>query len=595
MTRVRFSVCLGILGIALFPESFAQGAETTVLPLQTISAMSPMPAVRRVGVLPARSNVVEFREFMRDEARKMRGFLSLPYTEEQVSRELSRMTLRGVSDSGRFWSLSLDALVELSGVSPQHSRDYTAAELRLYKTYDLDAWIEPEVLFGPDHTKLRLTLRSARDRSFVLAREDIIFEAFPTSGEVEKNMHNALARVAATLAHDGRVTWRKSDLVVVDFGKERGLTQGTLLAAGYVILSARHPVTMEYLRAQKIQTLELEVVEAREGSSVCRIVRRHALMETEANNLLPGLTEKGLLAWRKGAPAESGWLEFAPAKTADASIVSSAEAGFQSDEKPQTVEAPVATPPVATPPVVTPPQQVEAEGNGAEPVAKDSEDMSDGSSLVEDIEGLFDFSRWKPREGTVGLGLAGGSLDSSTGSLKTEFPATVLNSVRGAIRLRYSNEIYLEPETYLHSFSGFVDGYRAELALPLSYVTLGNMEKPGAGALAVGLGPTFLFGEVSSVRTVAGRVRKTTQSFSAFDVAIHGIYGMEVPVVGTVRAKAAVAIAEVLQGEGAALELRAQLHPHLYLPRELGFYGGMRMGPGIWFGYDLGATWTLML
>jgi hypothetical protein len=627
MTRLGVSLCFGLLSVALFPESFARGEEKSVLPTQTVSAMSPMPAIRRVGILPARSNVVEFREFMRNETRNTSGFLSLPYTEDQVSRELSRMALRGVSDSGRFWSLSLDALVELSGVSPQGARDYTAAELRLYKTYDLDGWIEPEVLFSPDHTKLRLTLRSARDRSLVLAREDIVFEAFPTSGEIEKNVHNALVRVAATLAHDGRVTWRKNDLVVVDFGKERGLAHGSLLAAGYVILSARHPVSQEYLRSQKIQTLELEVIEAREGSSVCRIVRRHPLMETEANNLVPGLTEKGLLAWRKSNPAESGWLEFSPSKTADVGIVSGAEAGFRSEEKSQ-ITPPAQTPAALVQPAVpgeksseerpskaaTVPEQAStpaplsndgeksdsaqaAQNNSAdaEEEQDDSGKENRSSSLVDELEGLFDFGKWKPREGMVGLGLAGGQLDSTSGTLKTEFPATILNSIRGSVLLRYSKQIYVEPDAYFHSFSGLVDGYRAEFALPLSYVTWGDFEKPGIGALAFGLGPTVLLGEVSSVRTIAGRVRKTTQSFSAVAVAIHGIYSLDVPVVGVLRAKASVPIAEVLQGEGTALDLRAQVHPYRYVPKELGFYAGMRMGPGIWTGYDFGASWTLKL
>jgi hypothetical protein len=504
---------------------------------------------------------------------------------------------------------------------PQANREFSASEQRLNKTYDLDAWVESEVVFHPDHTRLRLTLRSARNRSFVLAREDIQFEAMPTSGEVEKNVQNALARVATTLAHDGRITWRKNDLVVIDFGKERGLAPGTELGAGYVVLSARHPVSQEYLRAQKIQTLSLQVIEARDGSSVCRIVRNHPLLETEANNLVPGLTEKGLLAWRMGENKDVGWLEFGGEKRSDVGLVSGAEAGFsarvsqptptstepilpiaQSTQAPAQAiakELPVAAPQSEPQPEAQsdspPPAPSLASPKAPEEDEEDEEDDAPTSSSSTDLESLLDFSRWNPSEASVGLGVAGGSLDSSTGTLSTDFPSTLLNSVRVSAFLQYSPQIYMEPEFFYHFFSGTVDGSRGEISLPLSYVTMGNVENPTAGALAVGLGPSFLFGEVKSVRTVSGRVRTTSQTFQAFDASIHVQYMHAISAFGVAKAKATIAVAEVLQGEGAALDLRAQAIPSAYLPKELGFYLGYRMGPGIWSGYDLGATWSLKL
>lgn len=628
MNRKHSWVLMGILAFQAYSQSFVETAMAVPGSVDVSTAMSPMPAVRRLGVLPVRTNLPAFREFMRNETRNMTGFLSLPFTESQASREISQMVSRGVIQSGRFWSLSLDALVELTGVSAQSTRDYTAAELRLYKTYDLDAWVDTEIVFNPDHTRLRLSLRSARDRGFVLAREDILFEAMPTSGELEKSVHNALTRVAATLSHDGRVTWRKNDLLVVDFGKERGLAQGSQLGAGYVILSARHPVSKEFLRAQKIQTLELEVVEAREGSSVCRILRRHALLENEANNLVPGIGEKGLLAWRKDVGDKSGWLEFSPAKNTDAGIVSGAEAGFAQDEKSASKQQPSA--PDITPAPVPKEQNVvsktdstkdssdKKDMDSAEPlptskpeatsdsekstpiVAPKQEKISDDESGNSDkssinFEGMLDFKNWKPVDATFGLALAGGSLDAKLGARDTDFPSTMLNSIRASATIKYSPQIYVEPEMFYHFFSGTVDGSRFEIALPFSYVTMGNAEKPGSGALSLGLGPVALMGEVKSVRTVNAKILTTTQSFSSVDLAIQAMYALELPYVGETRAKAIVAVAEVLQGEGSATELRVQIRPSQYLPKELSFYSGYRMGPGIWSGYDVGAAWTLKL
>ncbi len=642
MTRVHSLALLGLIGFLSQNRAFAGVSEKAPVSSQAIAARSSMPAVRRIGILAAHTNVVAFREFMRDESRNLGGFLSLPITDDQVSREVSQMVSRAVNNSGRFWSLSMDALVELSGVSPLPARDYSAAELRLYKAYDLDAWIEPELTFSPDHTKMHLTLRSAKDRSFVLAREDILFEPMPSSAEVERNVHSALARIAATLGHDGRITWRKNDLVVVDFGKERGVAQGTQLGAGYVILSAHHPVSQEYIRTQKIQTLELEVIEAREGSSVCRIVRRHPLLETEANNLLPGLTEKGLLAWRTDSGANTGWMEFNAPQSPEQSIISGSETGFHSDEKPLTVPPPTTpTPPSAA-------QQAAAQQNtvqsdvanapaGASPLAttsaptkaptaattptegneqtgtqdaqeakeaKDSKDSQERAPVAEsnastnpldEFAGLLEFSRWKPREAFVGLAIAGGTLQSTSGSLTTDFPSTVFNSILAGALIRYSNSIYLEPEAFFHSFSGTVNGTRAEISAPLSYVTMGNKERPGQGTLSISVGPTILFGEVKSTRIVSGKQRTTTQTFSAIDVSLQGNYAMEIPAFGEASAQAGVAIGEVLKGDGSALELRTQAHPSHYVPKELGFYAGYRMGPGIWTGWNIGANWSFKL
>jgi hypothetical protein len=579
----------------------------------SVGGMSPMPAVRRLGILPAHTNVAAFRTFLREDAVNSKGFLALPMTEEQVSRELSRMVVRASAASGRFWSLSLDALVELSGVA-QSRKDYSAAELRLQKAYDLDAWIEPEVSFSPDHTKLRLTVRSSRDRTFILAREDVLFDAMPSGADIEKNFRNALARISSTLGHDGRVTWRKDNLVVVDFGKERGLAPGSQLGAGYVVLSARHPVSQEYLRSQKIETLELEVVEARDGSSLCKIQKRSSMMETEANNLVPGLTEKGVLAWRKG-PAGASWSDFESSKAG--AIVSGTEGGFQSDEpevtvsqrengasKPNSQEAKVAEKLKAVKAYPMPAQAEVSQGTdeaqdtqksqaeSPRPRQSEGEDESRGA---EELPDFMNLSRWKPVHYVLGVGIAGGSLDTAGGTKSADVPpSSLLNSVKGSGVFTFSRLVYAEPQVSYHFWSDTIDGYRFEAELPIMYSVLGTVSNVGSmpGSLAFGAGPTLLIGQAKASYRLANRSRQAKQDFSAVDILLKGAWAAQLPQFGEVQAEVGVALLELFD-DSAALDIRVGGHPFVFAPKPLGLYAGFRSGPGIWTGWNLGVSWQI--
>lgn len=622
MIRLASAVSVGVLMLGSQAEAFFL-ADKSSTASSSAAAMSPMPAVRRIGILPARSNVSAFRGFLREESRNTAGFLAIPMTEEQVSRELARMVVRATASSGRFWSLSLDALVELSGVA-QSDRDYSSAELRLQKAYDLDSWIEPEVSFSPDHTKLRLTARSVRDRGFIIAREDVLFDAMPSGADIEKNFHNALARIAATLGHDGRVTWRKDNLVVVDFGKERGLVAGSMLGAGYVVLSARHPVSQEYLRSQKIETLELEVVEARDGSALCKIVKRNPLMETEANNLLPGLTERGVLAWRKDARGAT-WGEFESAKSG--AIVSGAESGFGADvpespvprrgestqstasselrsenlkEAPKNTESirePIQATEVSVPPPEPEKKEEIKEAVKAKQSVQDADvaESSEEGGEIFDIGGLADFSKWKASGIYVGAGFAGGGLDTAGGKKSADlFQPTVLNSARVGGVFRFNREIYSAPTASIHYFSGTVDGYRLDTSLPIMYSLLGDISRPGRspGAVAVGAGPLVLLGSVEAAYRLSNKSRKATQQFSALDLAISGSWVAEIPEFGEIGTVISIPVIELIGGS-TAIDARAFGRPYMYAPKPLGFYAGYRFGPGIWNGWDIGLSWQL--
>jgi hypothetical protein len=616
MIRFASAFLVGVFVIVSQAEAFSSAEKSSVA--SPVAAMSPMPAVRRVGILPARTNVTAFRTFLRDEARSTSGFLAIPMTEEQVSRELSRMVVRATASSGRFWSLSLDALVELSGVA-QSTKDYSSAELRLQKSYDLDAWIEPEISFSPDHTKLRLTARSVRDRSFIVAREDVLFDAMPSGADIEKNFHNALARIAATLGHDGRVTWRKDNLLVVDFGKERGLVPGSMLGAGYVILSARHPVSHEYLRSQKIETLELEVVEARDGSSLCKIVKRNPLMETEANNLMPGLTEKGVLAWRKDAQGAT-WGEFEAAKSG--AIVSGVESGFRTDapetavplagQSTQNASAETKNEQIKNEPkregtVRELPQSAETTAVQAETEQKfeahtkplsrgaESAESTEESEAGSDLGELSDFSKWKLAGFFVGAGIAGGSLDTAGGEKSADvLQSTVLNSVRVGGTFTFSREIYAAPKASFHHFSGTVDGYRLDTELPIMFSLFGDVSRSGSlpGTVAVGAGPLVILGSAEASYRLSNKSRKATQEFSALDMLLKGSWLAEIREFGEVGAEVGIPLIELIGGS-TAIDARVSGRPFAFAPKSLGFYAGCRFGPGIWNGWDVGASWKL--
>lgn len=280
-----------------------------------------LPPVRRIGVDLPHTNLNEFRQFMEQDSRTLAGVPAQPFSENEFEKEFSLVVDNVLRDTGRFWILTNDATTEaLQG------NQSLAIKEKLTKTYDLDAWVRTDVSFRPDNTRIRLMLQNTSgDRIFI--REDVLTDAQASLPEMKKALQSAAARFLTTLAHDARVTYLRDDLVTIDAGLERGIVNGTQLGAGYVTLSALHPQTGEYLRAKRIKTHYLEVIDSRKGSALCKIT---AVNTVAWNEFKQRLVTKNppLLVWLRDSEknSETAWSD--PQDSHKEPIVGTTGSGF---------------------------------------------------------------------------------------------------------------------------------------------------------------------------------------------------------------------------------------------------------------------------
>lgn len=304
-------------------------AETTSLSTEASSASAAtlLPAVRRVGIDNAKSNLDEFRNFMQKQMRDLSGVAAQPYSQKEFESELNQMVNAVLKDTGRFWVLTLEASDTIDPRNP------TGARERLHKTYDLDAWIAADVSFRPDNTRLRFVLQNAQgNRIFI--REDALVGSQASLNEIKTALQAAASRFISTLGHDARVTFMRDDLVTIDSGLERGLTKGTKVSAGFVTLSALHPQTGEYFRAKRIKTHTMEVIDSRKGAALCRITSINQVAWSEHKARF-SVTNPPLLAWLGSSetPGGTSWRD--PATPEYSPMTGTSDSGFDIKSKPQ--------------------------------------------------------------------------------------------------------------------------------------------------------------------------------------------------------------------------------------------------------------------
>lgn len=588
---MKRTIAAFLFAVTSLSPAFADDKPAGSVPADNAPKAMLLPAVRRIAIDLPRTNANEFRNYV--SGKNLSGLLALPLTEAEVEQEVMKKVESAVIDTGRFWSLSVDSTIDFL----QHDKKQSGASIysRLQKQYDLDGWLATEMRFQPDHTLLRVSLlNSGRNRT--LAREDITLATQPSSNEILTAVQSALVRLISTLGHDGQVTYHQDDVVTIDFGKERGLSVGTKLKAGAVVLSAFHPQTGEFLRAKRIDTHELEVTEVRKGSSLCRVV---AVDKVSYNELLQRHGKDGslpLLAWRDPEKkSEVGWTE--PASTELAPIVSGAGSGFGSvNKRPQGYEKT---------PVTERAESKTPGGNGAITRAKDdsrrpesnseqslfpetSQDATEGELLPADAQQSGPRPIWYPRKASAGLGIVEGSLSNlgkDNVTRKTGFSPGLFAS---AVYLYegWLIEPSLEFKSYMASDETVVSGleYNLEVAGATQVYDLGEGKILAGGSLdyAGGTVKTLLLKKEKG--NTAG-----TRDLSDVSLAGIGIYVHKIPDALNLDVTLGVGVPSF----GAKFKVRGTNISGL--PKELGFFITYRSIPFVdWSEYGLGAHWDVL-
>lgn len=607
---------VALLCIVAFQSLLPVGARSEALPdrgqggrqgQDSADAPPMLRAIRRVGILPGTNNLEDFRSFLRNDSQGPRGLAAEPISARDLEQVAARMLVDAAGETGRFWVLR-ETPFEVPSAD---------ARAKLAERYDLDAWLAPEIVFAPDHTLVRAALRP-RSAPFeadpsallepALAREDVLLEAHPSREAVQRAFGKALARIISTLGHDGALTFQQDDLVVSDFGLERGLAPGSEVAGGIVLLRARHPAGDEVLRVERIPLMTLKVLEVRQGSALLKVVARDRLRTDELRETL-GLARDALpplLAWRVLPTAPStGWTGNIDAPLPP--IVGSAPRGF-SGNVPK--ERPVPIPPgkkevpgnrvqgngeeqespmgEGLPPRPAPLRESRAdllkpedEARGGDPAEK----LPDGASSngAEGFPAWADIGSWRPHSLALGLAYTGGALSTTRGLRNTGFPYYVLNTAFVAAELEIMEGLFLAPRFTYSAFSGWdVEGTRGEggiMALAKIFDQGGQgFEIQAGGGIAgtFGQADTVLLKQdlttLEGVGVIAARKRfpGIGLASAAFELSVSGLlYG---------------------HAEGA---LEMQLTRMDALPKPLGIHLRTRAGPEAWLELLCGVSWDV--
>ncbi|NBO37914.1 hypothetical protein EBU99_04950 [bacterium] len=412
-----------------------------------------MQPLRRLGLLPVAHNIAEARKALADQT-TLRGILAQPLTPDDFALKLNA-NLKAVADTaGRFWTMDAIAGEGAAGRQAAGNEISNFQRAQLVKEYDLDGWLKADVYFTADHTAVRIALLGAQG-SPVIAREDILLPSGADWDAINSAFAQSLGRMGQTIGHDGRVVFDNGDLLGVDVGIERGLASGTRLKAGLVLQSAAHPQTGEVLRYQRIPLLELEVVDAKQGASLCKktALDPEMLKQAEAN-YGTGVDKKvAMLVWRdESVAAEPSW-------QAGRARADSTSAGFVAKDTPADENS-------ARAKMVAPHQQEGARSAGA--IAN-----ADASRLNPQVAMLgssnpFAAPSLKQRGSAGGLGsglkvsagINKGTLSLSKGPVSSSLSSLLLNDFSVSDSFRYDSDWNAHWGVQFVNFSGNASGSR---------------------------------------------------------------------------------------------------------------------------------------
>ena len=574
-----------------------------------------LPSVKRLGIVPATSNVKEFRRFSGEGLGGEGGFAALPLTDDQMAGAVTEMVEKASQETGRFLTIVLE--------SPMQAKRSSA----ITKSYDLDSYLYSYLQFEPDQIKLVMELKlpgqnKDSDQNITFVREELFLATESSEAVIFDGLRSLMGRIVHTLGHDGKVTNFRNDFVTLDFGTERGLAPGSLVVLGIQVAKAVHPVTGEVFRAQPRAFYEAEVVDAQPSSSLARIVAKDETALLYAARTANGGVENNLLAWRKPPEPRSSSLGRKKLSTSDEKFKvteGTAQSGFNSPSKESLVAkknvtgrkdmAPYASAaidsqedPVGNPAL----QDFELEASDIQDSATErrrknrnsrtqesaldqqpEEDVADGdvkqeptSKSNEEFSG-FNLKDVSARSVRLGLGSSFGQLDTDLGPRYTGVPSTVLNKVSAEVLVNLPAHLHGKPSLAYASYAGGdVEGSVFTLALPVvkQFHTLPQGKIYGGAEV-----------EISSGEAKTIRVKK---DLSHFDIKALAEMESKFSGLGTGEFLVGLSVLGIFGGHLEGM-LGAHVFPSLVAPKELGLFVKAARGPEGWATYEIGASWTL--
>jgi hypothetical protein len=536
-----------------------------------------MQPIRRLGLVHIVHNTQEARRKLADQT-TLRGILAQPLSNDDLAQKFNS-TLKAVADaSGRFWTLDAIPSENVSGRASSAGEISSFQRAQLVNEYDLDGWLSAEVYFTADHTAVRLALTGPQLKP-TIAREDLLLPFGADWDDIANALGQTIGRLAETIGHDGRVVFESDELFGVDFGSERGLTNGQRLRAGLVVQSAAHPQTGEVLRYQRFPLFELEVVDAKQGAALCRkvAVDPDLLKQAEASYGTGTDRKFQMLVWRdatssSASPGLAGW------RTPDSggARADSARAGFVPREPSVNVisSGMPGTPPAAADRTKS---TIDTSNSLRSPstVAMSGGEGLSLPSFRRDSEALFSTLRFS-------AGSSNGTLDLSKGPVSSTLPGYLLNTFSLQDGFRYAGEWNIRYGAEYAMFEGSLNGSRFSFK--------GSGLAP-ASTLQI---PDFpvnwgVEGQYSTGTVKTDKSKKTLDAFELF-----GVLASERMLDGgwSLGIEYKQSMTGLLAG-AFAFEAGIDVHPGAPAPKELGVQWRFINDGDKWTEWMLGLSWKL--
>lgn len=536
-----------------------------------------MQPIRRLGLIPVVHNTQEARRKLADQT-TLRGILAQPLSNDDLAQKFNS-TLKAVSDaSGRFWTLDAIPSENVSGRAASVGEISSFQRAQLVSEYDLDGWLSAEIYFTADHTAVRLALNGPQLKP-TIAREDLLLPYGADWDDVANALGQTIGRLAETIGHDGRVVFESDELFGIDFGSERGLTNGQRLRAGLVVQSAAHPQTGEVLRYQRFPLYDLEVVDAKQGAALCRKVAVDPDLLKQAEASYGNGTDRKiqLLVWRDGSSmlGSSGLAGWRAPDSAGARA-DSTRSGFVPREPSVGTNAGAVT---AAPPL--PVDRLKSAGDATTVTRSPSTvAMSGGEGLSlpsfkRDSSGFFSTMKFS-------AGSSNGTLELTKGPVSSKLPGYLLNTFSLQDGFRYAGEWNIRYGAEYAIFDGDLTGSRFSFK--------GSGLAP-ASTLQI---PDFpvnwgVEGQYSTGTVKTEKSKKTLDAFEIFGVlaserTLDGGWGLGIEYKQSMTGLLAGAF---------AFEAGIDVHPGAPAPKELGVQWRFINDGDKWTEWMLGLSWKL--
>ena len=519
------------------------------------SASVSFAPIRRLGVLPVKTNVQEWRRVFEGYGTGVLqpgAVLGMPLSSEQFSSYLSSALENVLDANGRF------AVAALSEEGRGH---------QVEKDLDLDGLLVSEIRFDGDRAEIRIQLKARRDVSGAwlkdaptLVRESLSLDLEFSQQDLLRTFSNLLARLVGSLGYLGQVTSLRDQIALVDFGREIGVEKGETLEIGLVLPFERHPVSGEVLRTKRVTFYEGVVTEARPGSSLIQLLTEDS---------------KKILEFQKNKQEEIRYFVWRPSTSLPGSRSQQGfvDSGFkrQSQKLPRSSQDQERSEEAA---------QADQKRAKADRLPSDAEDRTPSEEESQTQRGdLLSQLPVKYRGTSFGLGMNFGTLSTDLGNRYTSFPSTLLNYLSAEAAFDTDTHLHISPFASVSSFSGGdVKGFGADVGalvlMPLDHVSRGFS---AGGALHASLG---------SVKTI-----RVTQNLGHFSVLGVAAWTLPLGTAGKLDAEIGLSVFDLFTGSlGVVSAFKWKELPGC--PKELGAFAGYERSGSEWSQIKIGALWA---